>query len=103
MAVPPRNASFSTTTTWPPSSATPRAASSPAGPPPMTAMVSDIRCPPVGDAGAFCRLGAGASAHVVPRGVLPFTRLQLLQVLLELGPGGLPVDAHLLQQRAVVG
>ena len=43
--VPPRKLSFSMSTTVPPRSATPRAASRPAGPPPMTAMVSDISPP----------------------------------------------------------
>src|SRR5688572_30276832 len=85
-------------TAEPPRSATPRAASRPAGPPPMTAMVSDMFPP-------LCCLPEPppALADVVPGEVLLLAGLQTLEVLLELGPGRLPVDAHLFQQRPVIG
>src|SRR5437588_11561838 len=82
--MPPRRSRVSTTRARPPSSPTARAAVRPAGPPPMISTVS---------------LGIG----VVPGEELGLPAAQPVEVALELRPRLLPVDAHLLEQRPVVG
>src|SRR5688572_25041220 len=112
MGVPPRNSSFSTSTTRPPSSPTLRAASRPAGPPPITTTVSLAISPPCSKFPARrptdARPGSvvpwpRSGVHVLPCQVLLLPRAEPLHVPLELGPGRLPVDPHLLEQRPVVG
>src|SRR5881628_2933059 len=82
--MPPSRSRVSTIVTGVPRSSSPRAASIPEGPPPMMSTRS---------------LGIG----ILPGEKLLLSALQALEVALELLPARLVVDAHLGEQRPVVG
>src|SRR5579859_487954 len=102
MGMPPSASRFSTRMAFWPRSPINLAASRPAGPPPIIRVVSDAISSP--DSATRQALAAhSAGVNVFPGEKLFLAALKLLEVFLKLRPGFLVIDAHFLQQRAILG